>query len=731
MPKVIKISIFLFTYTTTILGLLPWQDPVPACAGYPAFPPIATEGKVFNNTSHVNGITAAMQTHLQTLRHPSCQFLYLARPNLDPPGALTPSLNQRIPNPLNIISNPFDWGHPTTISRHEINSTSTCSQLNLSQRWSSSPGEVILGLPPKPLFKFKNKTNDIEFTVNPLPTCSLIKDSLNLPFGEFLLSQFQSSQLQLMQRQIATFSSPTKEVAVKTQTKPPTKSMVRQFNHDPKLLAAHREDRIFRSKYVWIQGLPTDPDQAMEIVQHAAKEVKLPIPQESIATLGEHFTALNSKDSGGPSIPSMIGSTSSSYAAIVALSSQVTFSAVPIMGNVPTVTELVVRTTNSNKDMVTTIVIVPWIVEATSDLQIVLRLHHMVMDAKSELVHAVYHQLATLSTTHATTQIQFIARIIAAPKPIWVIDFLAPIGYSAVHINSHFFSNSAGSSAVIEFDGIPTQMVGGYGISGAALPGFSSPALSWANLPVSKNLPLRYLADMMDRMGCEPTGTISILYAKAEPLRTGKNRQDRQALNQKANSTEAPTFIFRNPTYLKYFLDHVRFFLQDKIPPFLIGHSIELPSGSTTASYSEDPITIAAFMKEKSFTRYLSNAQGDGHKTLEQPNTDQSQHKMDYIASAGKLLATAKKDMPLEQFTTSVLHLLTTLLPDLDISASLGRMQLGSRHSSPKRKLGVDVGTSRSIHLRRSLPAADLNDTQTDLTYSYEPMDEDDSSVKS
>jgi hypothetical protein len=109
-----------------------------------------------------------------------------------------------------------------------------------------------------------------------------------------------------MQRQIATFSSPTKEVEAKTQTKPPNKSMIRQFNHDPKLLAAHREDRIFRSKFIWIQGLPTDPDQAMEIVQHVAKEVKLPIPQESVATLGEHITALNSKDSGGPPVSSMI-----------------------------------------------------------------------------------------------------------------------------------------------------------------------------------------------------------------------------------------------------------------------------------------------------------------------------------------------------------------------------------------------------------------------------------------
>lgn len=277
-----------------------------------------------------------------------------------------------------------------------------------------------------------------------------------------------------------------------------------------------------------------DSDQAMAIVTHAAAELKLPISSDSIEALGEQFSSLNTKGSGGTITPPVIGSTASSHAAIVELSSYVTFSAVPLTGNVSTVMELVVRTTTAaQKEVVTTIVVLPWIIDSTSDLQPFLRLHHMVMDAKPEMVHALYHQLLVISDVHDIQihQIQFIVRIISATKPLWVIDLIAPIGFSAAHINSHFFGNAAGSTTTIEFDGIPTQVLGGYGISGAALPGFSHPPLSWTNLPVSKNIPLRFLADMMTRMGCDPQGVTprqqkpsgSTIIESKSPLHGGTN----------------------------------------------------------------------------------------------------------------------------------------------------------------------------------------------------------------
>lgn len=61
---------------------------------------------------------------------------------------------------------------------------------------------------------------------------------------------------------------------------------------------------------------------------------------------------------------------------------------------------------------------------------------------------------------------QFIAHIITANKPLWVIDIIGSFGTSNVLINKHFTSNPAGASATFELDDIPIQVLGGYEISG-------------------------------------------------------------------------------------------------------------------------------------------------------------------------------------------------------------------------------------------------------------------------
>lgn len=48
----------------------------------------------------------------------------------------------------------------------------------------------------------------------------------------------------------------------------------------------------------------------------------------------------------------------------------------------------------------------------------------------------------------------------------------------------------------------------GYGISGVPLPGFSCPPLSRANVPISLNIPLPYLAEVLDWMKCDRRSTI-------------------------------------------------------------------------------------------------------------------------------------------------------------------------------------------------------------------------------
>jgi hypothetical protein len=229
------------------------------------------------------------------------------------------------------------------------------------------------------------------------------------------------------------------------------------------------------------------------------------------------------------------------------------------------------------------------------------------MDAKSELVHAIFHQLSLLSDQedNPALQLQFIARIITVEKPLWVIDLLAPFGYSCAHINHHFTGNSAGSTETIEMDGIPLEVLGGYGITNAPLPGFSHPPLSWANLPITQDIPLRYLADITTRMGCE--GLVSVLYAKADPIRASRNKHDRHSMNQKANTLSSLTFIFRSPRHLKYFLDHFRQYMDGYLPSFIVGHAdVALPAGPTQSRFLEAPVNLKTFSAGRTFSLYLS-----------------------------------------------------------------------------------------------------------------------------
>jgi hypothetical protein len=143
-----------------------------------------------------------------------------------------------------------------------------------------------------------------------------------------------------------------------------------------------------------------DPHQAIEIIAHIGK---VTTSTDLSAQVGELFAALNlnapnqklphKTSSAQGASPPMIGSTANSYATVVNLSVVTTFSTVPINGHVSTVTELVIRTSSaSQQESFTTIVVVPWLIDAISDLSVILRFHHMGMDA-----HAIYHQLSLLS----------------------------------------------------------------------------------------------------------------------------------------------------------------------------------------------------------------------------------------------------------------------------------------------------------------------------------------------
>jgi hypothetical protein len=275
------------------------------------------------------------------------------------------------------------------------------------------------------------------------------------------------------------------------------------------------------------------------------------------------------------------------------------------------------------------------------------------------------------------------------------------------------------------------QVLGGYGISSAPLPGFSHPPLHWANLPITQNVPLRYLSDMLENMGCAPEGTLSILYAKAELLHPKAKKQDRQSLNLKANSLTAPTFLFRGPQFLKYFLDHFPTYMQNCLPPFIMGHSADIPTGPTVANYRSGPTTLTAFLqdtKDKAFTRYTSNYYGQAHKTLHPQQTTVDPSDIDYFAPISKALAQAQRKLPSEIFAAGLRKLLIPFQRKDDLSGTLRDLQaisVTSRNVSPaKRNWTDDQEATPHSAKRRSEAFSKLRvEAQQNLTYTYYPMD--------
>jgi hypothetical protein len=354
-----------------------------------------------------------------------------------------------------------------------------------------------------------------------------------------------------------------------------------------------------------------------------------------------------------------------------------TFSASPIKGTFSTIMELVVRTiSKSMVESTTTIVVAPWIIEFCGEMVTFLRFHHMAMDAKSEVVHAIYHQLESLTGDKdgPLQQLQFIARIITAnSKPLWVIDLVGSCETSSLAINNHFTGNAAGDASTIVMDGIPMQVIGGYGISAASHQGFVHPPLTWANLPTMPKVPLRYVADLVTKMGCDMEGIISILYAKAENIRSNsKIRQDRHSMNHKANSPVCPTIIFKSPSSLKYFLDHFAHFVRDLFPNQLIGHSHGILAPDRTLTlYQDAPRTVEAFLHGKSLSRYISNRKKGHHDSLNETK-DTLELECDYFQGVTNLLLLAQKSLDPPIFKRSLLLMVQQfdVMDEPDISAT-------------------------------------------------------------
>ncbi len=437
----------------------------------------------------------------------------------------------------------------------------------------------------------------------------------------------------------------------------------------------------------------------MEVARHVCDIHGLPVADSSFSDLGRHIKALNNKgnSSKGESAIPMIGSTSLSHAVVLDLSRPMDFSAsLAVQQSISTVMEVVVRTTPDMKQEAapTTVTIVPWIIEETADLALYFRFHHMALDAKPDIVHSIYQQLSVGSNEQADPiqQLQFIVRIITAEKPMWVIDIVGPVGVPNIPaMNRHFTGNASGDSATIILDGIPMQVIAGYGIPNAKHQGFSHSPLVWASLPEA-TMSLKYLCYLLHHMGMDSQAVVAILYAKPEALRTtSSSRPDRHSLNQKANSTSAPTIIFHSPKFLKTFLDQFPDYVELILPRVIIGHSGgDLPRGQKVELLFKASVTQEEFMDQQQTRKYFSNEKGTRQDLLEHyEEASRPIPPPDYFASIDALLAAAKRSLPSSAFLSGVDRLSKKYRPDM--TSGIAFMSLTTVISQPVQGFELDT----------------------------------------
>ena len=266
MAKVIKILVFLFTYTATIFGSPLWRDSVSASFGHPNLPPIATDGKVLMDTTHVNGITSAMQKHLHKLRHPSYQSLFLTSPNLDPFRVLSTDLSTHSKLSHLLFRNSTEWlslhSYPRGISEGHFICTFCPLLLGQTLPTDDERAQTL----SSPTFKFNHKTHNEIAVKPPRTTCCQTKKILLIchlvNFSSPNLSAFSSAQCNeslsshaMSNCLLFCLSRRDSSKTVSKNTQPYSYSTRQLFNHNPVELASYRNDRMFCSKQTWVSGL--------------------------------------------------------------------------------------------------------------------------------------------------------------------------------------------------------------------------------------------------------------------------------------------------------------------------------------------------------------------------------------------------------------------------------------------------------------------------------------------
>ena len=178
------------------------------------------------------------------------------QPNLDILGVDTSWLPAACPCIFSLSPKFLHELNPTELSWTPVLPRHSCLDFYIPRwLWVPRAHAIPRNIFP-PTFKSKKAIIVTTFAVKPPPPTCKTLTLCNLPHGKFWIILTLSAP---MQCPIVSFSASPEEIAAQPVSKNTQLYSTRQLlHHDPVELASHRDDRIFRSKQIWVQGLP-DP----------------------------------------------------------------------------------------------------------------------------------------------------------------------------------------------------------------------------------------------------------------------------------------------------------------------------------------------------------------------------------------------------------------------------------------------------------------------------------------
>jgi hypothetical protein len=271
--------------------------------------------------------------------------------------------------------------------------------------------------------------------------------------------------------------------------------------------------------------------------------------------------------------------------------------------------------------------VIPWTINefTEAELKLVLRFHSFGIDAKSEMIHCIYQELAIAlgSEIEELRNYQVIPRIaFSESTPIEVIDVVISEnrGISQTKIYVHFTGNAAGGIKKVSFGGINAIVMAGPNIIELEYKKAGQQQIHWASLHESELINTRYILHLLESGGTRLTDILSVIFAKPEQ-RTKKMISivtERKVNARRALMQERCTIIFTTSQALNQFIQQFRCTRGWRgYPQIQIGFSEEnVGTAPIQLMEQQDHMTLNQFKVAYKIFHYLSNERSSKHMEL-------------------------------------------------------------------------------------------------------------------